>query len=144
MLDNLKLQLPDRIATLKKSPTNDALVTRSATVLGHIDGVVHGLTSSPVNDQDNDFLQDLLRERIMSLMGSANPATPPHAQVVEAESLAREYDSAIARYRTFIAAEVMPLTRSLGGTGLALDLQARPKTLPIDPNADEHARRGEE
>jgi len=144
LLDNLKLQLPDRIASLKKSPANDALVTRSSAVLGHIEGVVHGLTSSPVNDQDNDFLQDLLRERIMSLMGSANPATPPHAQLVEAESLAREYASAMTRYRTFIAAEVTPLTQSLGSTGLALDLQARPKTVPVDPSADEHARRGQE
>ncbi len=144
VLDNLKLQLPERVTTLKQSPANDAIVARSTALLAKIDTVVHTLTSSPINDQDNDFLQDLLRERIMSLMGSASIATPPQAQVIEARALAREYDTAMAGYRAFITAEVTPLAQSLGGAGLALDLNARPKTVPIDPNADEHARRREE
>ena len=144
LLDNLKLQLPERIAMLKKSPANETLVAQSTATLANIPGLVHNFTSSPINDQDNDFLRDLLRERIMSIMGSAGPVTPSQAIRVEARAIARDYAAAMQQYRAFLASDVTPLATTLGTSGLALDLQARPKTVPIDPNADEHARRGEQ
>ena len=47
------------------------------------------VTSNPANDQDNDFLTDLLRERLQSLLGSLSGtfAPPTHAQLREAAQL---------------------------------------------------------
>jgi hypothetical protein len=98
-----------------------------------------------VNDQDNDFLRDLLRERVFSLLGNVGPGTPPQTQVAEATVLAKEGRATLAAYRTFLQQQVGPLNAAFKTAGLAtLDLDALPPKTKPDPNADEHASRRSE
>ncbi len=102
------------------------------------------ISSQPVNDQDDDFLEDLLRERVLTFISDLGPGTPPPAQVSEGTALRREGDAALAGYRRFLAEQVRPLDAALRAAGLtALDLGALPAKQKPDPEADEHARRSE-
>jgi len=139
-LDNLRLQLPERIA----KATDPALADRARRVLAEATQVEKMISSQPVNDQDDDFLEDLLRERVLTFLGDLSPGAPTAAQVAEGDALRREGDAALTGYRAFIAARVHPLDIALRAAGAtALDLGAVPPTTKPDPNADEHARRGE-
>jgi hypothetical protein len=103
------------------------------------------ISSQPLNDQDNDFLRDLLRERVYSFAGDLGPGTPTQAEIDEAAALRRESDAALQTYRAFVSAQVRPLNEALRAAGVAvIDLRAVPAPLKADPNADEHARKDEE
>ena len=139
-LDNVRVQLPDRIAAIKDA----ALADRARAVLADAKRIEGTLSSQPVNDQDNDFLEDLLRERVLSFVGYLSPGAPTAAQVAESNALQREGVTALAGYRAFVEREVRPLNDALRAAGLTpLDLNALPAKMKPDPNADEHARRGE-
>ncbi|MDP9106376.1 MAG: hypothetical protein M3N49_10650 [Candidatus Eremiobacteraeota bacterium] len=139
-LDNVRVQLPDRIAAAKDA----TLADRARAVLADAKRIEGTLSSQPVNDQDNDFLEDLLRERVLSFIGYLSPGTPTAAQIAESTVLQREGATALASYRAFVDREVRPLDDALRAAGLApLDLNALPPKTKPDPNADEHARRGE-
>lgn len=139
-LDNVRLQLPDRIGAVKDA----ALASRARAVLAEAQRVENAISSQPVNDQDDDFLEDLLRERVLTFLFDLSPGPPTAAQLAEGAALRREGDAALARYRMFVAREVRPLSDALRAAGLvALDLNALPAKVKPDPNADEHARRSE-
>ncbi|HTD38043.1 MAG TPA: hypothetical protein VK669_11050 [Candidatus Limnocylindrales bacterium] len=139
-LDNVRDQLPSRIEKVADA----ALAARARAVLGEAKRVEDTISSQPVNDQDDDFLEDLLRERVLTFISDLTPGAPTAAQLAEGAALRREGDAALARYRTFVAREVRPLSDALRAAGLvALDLNALPPKTKPDPNADEHARRGE-
>ena len=139
-LDNLRLQLPERIAAAK----DPALAGRARAVLAEAQRVEGTISSQPVNDQDDDFLEDLLRERVLTFISDLGPGAPPPAQVSEGTALRREGDAALAGYRRFVAEQVRPLDAALRAAGLAaLDLGALPAKHKPDPEADEHARRSE-
>ncbi|MBV8750084.1 MAG: hypothetical protein JO103_10255, partial [Candidatus Eremiobacteraeota bacterium] len=139
-LDNLRLQLPERIA----KTTDPALADRAKRVLAEATQVERMISSQPVNDQDDDFLEDLLRERVLTFLSDLSPGAPTAAQIAEGDALRREGDAALTGYRAFIAARVHPLDVALRAAGAtALDLSAVPPKTKPDPNADEHARRGE-
>jgi hypothetical protein len=138
-LDNVRVQLPDRIAAIKDA----ALADRARAVLAEAKRIEGTISSQPVNDQDNDFLEDLLRERVLSLNGYLSPGTPTAAQVAESTALQREGATALATYRAFVDGQVRPLNDTLRAAGLSpVDLNALPPKTKPDPNADEHARRG--
>jgi hypothetical protein len=112
---------------------------RCSRPIGHVCDLEHGFTSQPDNSQD-DFLEDLLRERLMTFIGSASRSTPTAEQVREAGELTRETNVALARYRTFVAAEIMPLQQELERAGAALDLAAKPPPdAKLGLNVDERA-----
>ena len=137
-LDNVRVQLPDRIAAAK----DPALAERARAVLGEAQRVEGTISSQPVNDQDDDFLEDLLRERVLTFVGNLSPGTPTAAQLAESAALQREGTVVLAGYRAFLDTKVRPLNDALRGAGLnPLDLNALPPKVKPDPNADEHASR---
>jgi photosystem II stability/assembly factor-like uncharacterized protein len=137
-LDNLRVQLFERLVAIKDA----ALAERARAVLTEAQRIEGMLSSQPVNDQDNDFLQDLLRERVLTFVSNLAPGAPPEAQLVEGAALRREARVGLASYRAFVEGRVRPLSDALRAVGLgALDLQALPPRTKPDPNADEHARR---
>ena len=139
-LDNLRLQLPARSASSK----DPALAERARAVLAQAQRVEGTLSSQPLNDQDDDFLEDLLRERVLTFVNDLTPGAPPQAQLSEGAALRRESEAALAGYRRFVAEQVRPLDAALRAAGLApLDLNALPAETKPDPDADEHARRGD-
>ncbi|MDQ6940938.1 MAG: hypothetical protein M3169_00280 [Candidatus Eremiobacteraeota bacterium] len=138
-LDNVRVQLPDRI-TAAKDP---ALADRARAVLVEAKRVEGTISSQPVNDQDDDFLEDLLRERVLTFISNLSPGTPTAAQRSESTALQREGAVALAGYRAFVDRQVRPLNDALRAAGLSpVDLNALPPKIKPDPNADEHARRG--
>ena len=138
-LDNVRTQLPDRIAAAK----DPALADRARAVLAEAKRVEGTISSQPVNDQDDDFLEDLLRERVLTFSGNLSPGTPTAAQRAQNEALQREGAAALAGYRAFVERQVRPLNDALRTAGLSpVDLNALPPKVKHDPNADEHARRG--
>jgi photosystem II stability/assembly factor-like uncharacterized protein len=140
-LDNVRLQLGERAAGAK----DPQLAARAREVLAeahHLEGTI---SSQPVNDQDDDFLEDLLRERLLTFISDLTPGAPPQAQLIEAAALQRDGTAALDGYRRFMDGSVRPAEDALRQAGLAgLDLNALPAHSKPDPNADEHARRGEE
>jgi photosystem II stability/assembly factor-like uncharacterized protein len=139
VLDNVRAQLPDRIAASK----DPAFSERARAVLAEAKRVEGTISSQPVNDQDDDFLEDLLRERVLTFSSNLSPGTPTAAQSAESASLQHEGNVALAGYRTFVDRQVRPLNDALRAAGLnPLDLNALPAKVKPDPNADEHARRG--
>jgi hypothetical protein len=139
-LDNVRVQLPDRIAAIK----DPALAARARAVLAEAKRVEDTISSQPVNNQDDDFLEDLLRERVLTFIGNFSPGSPTGAQVAEAAVLQREGAAALASYRTFVERDVRPLNDALRAAGVTpVDLNALPPKTKPDPNADEHARRSE-
>jgi hypothetical protein len=112
-------------------------------VLAEAKRVEGTISSQPVNDQDDDFLEDLLRERVLTFVYDLSPGTPTAAQLAEGAALQRQGASALAGYRAFVERQVRPLNDALRAAGVAvLDLTALPPKVKPDPNADEHARRG--
>jgi photosystem II stability/assembly factor-like uncharacterized protein len=138
-LDNVRVQLPDRIAAAK----DPALADRARAVLAEAKRVEGTISSQPVNDQDDDFLEDLLRERVLTFISNLAPGTPTAAQSTESAALQREGAVALSSYHAFVDGQVRPLNDALRAGGLSpLDLNALPPKVKPDPNADEHARRG--
>jgi len=143
-LDNLQLQLPLRITALEKHPTTAATLAQARAALGQANRDAYTLSSHPENGQDNDFLRDLLRERVQSLVGIATTLSPTAEQTRESTALEREIDSALAAHDAFMRNRVRPLQAALTTAGVpAIDLAARPAK--PDPNApeDEHGDRRE-
>jgi photosystem II stability/assembly factor-like uncharacterized protein len=139
-LDNVRVQIPERLASIK-DPT---LAGRARTVLAEAKRLEDSISSQPVNDQDDDFLEDLLRERVLTFLSDLSPGTPTGPQYAEGAQLQHEGSAALARYRDFVDRSVNPLNDALRAAGLAaVDLNALPPKTKPDPNADEHARRGE-
>ncbi len=134
-LDNLRLQLPERIAAAK----DPALAERARGVLAEAQRVEGTISSQPVNDQDDDFLEDLLRERVLTFISDLGPGAPPPAQ------LARRSAAARGRGR---AGRLPPLRGRAGRRSTRRCARpacgARPGRAAgqdkPDPDADEHAR----
>jgi photosystem II stability/assembly factor-like uncharacterized protein len=139
-LDNVRVQIPDRLTAIK----DPALAERARAVLAEAKRVEATISSQPVNDQDNDFLEDLLRERVLTFITDLSPGPPTEPQRVEGLALVREGSAARTRFRDFESGYVRPLNDALRAAGLQpLDLNAVPPKTKPDPNADEHARRGD-
>jgi len=143
-LDNVQGQIPDRLATLPVSAS--ATVARAHDVLAAATREAHVLSSYPVNGQDNDFLRDLLRERVQSLLGNATVLAPTAEQARESAALLSEIDAALAQHAAFMRDRVAPLQTALHDAGSApLDLAAKPAKPKPGEKLDEHGeRRGDD
>jgi photosystem II stability/assembly factor-like uncharacterized protein len=145
VLDNLRLQLPLRAKHLDGAAGDAALLARLQTLAAGSQEIERLFTSQPDNSQDDDFLEDLLRERLVTFIGSASRSTPTNEAVREAGELARATSAALERYRTFVATEITPLQHELAGTGTPLDLAEKPAPDPKPgPAVDERADRRDE
>jgi photosystem II stability/assembly factor-like uncharacterized protein/HPt (histidine-containing phosphotransfer) domain-containing protein len=140
-LDNVRLQLAERAPALKDA----ALAGRARAVAAEAKRIEDSISSQPVNDQDDDFLRDLLRERVLSMLNNLGAGKPPQSQVTEVTALAKESRAAVTAYRTFLQQQVGPLNAAFTSVGVVtLDLNALPPKTKPDPNADEHASRRSE
>jgi photosystem II stability/assembly factor-like uncharacterized protein len=139
-LDNVRLQV-DALA----APTDAALAERARSTRDAAVRLEATISSQPVNDQDDDFLEDLLRERVLTFLSDLGTGVPTQAELAEGATLQREGAAALARYHAFVTGEVLPLDAALRAAGRPpIDLRATPAPTKRDPNADEHARRGED
>jgi photosystem II stability/assembly factor-like uncharacterized protein len=142
VLDNLRLQLTARATALATAAGDSAIAARLRELGTQSAQIESGLTSQPNNSQDDDFLEDLVRERLTTLIDSASRSTPTAEQVREAGELERDTATVLERYRTFLADEITPLQHELARTGAPLDLAAKPPPdLKPGPDTDERAAR---
>jgi hypothetical protein len=78
------------------------------------------LTSDPKNDQDDDFLPDMLRERLQALwftfQGARVPPTP--AQTAELSALSAVEANASAEYANVMKSDVTSLNSALTAAGM--------------------------
>jgi hypothetical protein len=78
-LSAVALEAPLRAALLKKS--GDAALAQSVAASGEAaTALIPTITSNPRNDQDDDFIKDVLRERIQSLFYTFTSFAPPTAE----------------------------------------------------------------
>ncbi|HET7813066.1 MAG TPA: hypothetical protein VFL13_01700 [Candidatus Baltobacteraceae bacterium] len=79
------------------------------------------ITQNPVNDQDNDFLTDILRERLQTALGYPNFGPPPQSQVEQAEQIHALTNNRMRAVAAF-EQQVRALNAQLAGQNLpALD-----------------------
>jgi photosystem II stability/assembly factor-like uncharacterized protein len=142
-LDNLELQLPERIAALANA--NPAVAAHARDALAEAQSEAAVLTSHPVNGQDNDFLRDLLRERVQSLIGIATLLSPTEPQVRESAALRAELEPELTRHAAFMRERIAPLQAELTSAGQKpVDLQATPPPVKAGDHVDEHGSRSED
>lgn len=143
-LDNLQLQLPSRITALEKRATATATLAQARAALAQANRDASTLSSHPENGQDNDFLRDLLRERVQSLLAIATTLSPTAEQTRESASLEGETDRALMTHEAFMRNRVHQLQAALIAAGLpSIDLAARPtKPDPSLPHDEHGDRRG--
>jgi len=143
-LDALADQLPARIAALGKVRASPALALEATHIRQSAALEAAELSSHPQNGQDNDFLQDLLRERVQSLIAIASTLSPTDEQLRESDAVRREVDAALVAHATFMRERVAPLQRAFGVNGIApIDFAAKPALPTHDDSADEHGERRE-
>ena len=143
-LDNLRAQIPERLARIPT--TANATAVRARDALDAATQEARVMSSYPLNGQDNDFLRDLLRERVQSLLASASTLAPTAEEHRESVALLREIDDELERHAAFMRDRVAPLQAALRDAGIGpLDLAAKPAKPKAGERQDEHgARRGDE
>ncbi len=82
-----------------RSPRSRTRRSRSARApsLAEAQRIESSISSQPVNDQDDDFLEDLLRERVLTFVGDLSPGAPTGARCTEGTALRRESAAAASR-----------------------------------------------
>ena len=144
VLDNVELQVPQRLAALRGRPATANVVTAGASVLADAHRIAGTLSSHPQNGQDNDFLRDLLRERVMALLNVTTTLSPTAEQTRESIVLAGEIDRALQSNDAFVRSELTPFQTALAAAGQpGLDLAARPPKPDPKIRRDEYGERRE-
>lgn len=116
-LDGLDKKLDDRTLLAK----NDAKLAESiASARTAAASVRASLSSNPRNDQDDDFLPDMLRERLQALWYSLDGAryAPTPAEAIELSALNRALADASAQYGNLMNGDVARLDAALKAAGL--------------------------
>jgi len=115
-LDSLDHKLDDRT---KRAASNAQLVAMLATARRDASKVRAALTSSPTNDQDDDFLPDMVRERLQALYFQLSGAqyAPTTAELRELDALGSVQADASSRYRKLIDGDVAALDAALKTAG---------------------------
>jgi photosystem II stability/assembly factor-like uncharacterized protein len=79
VLSAVDIEAPLRAADLKKSGNAElAERVRAAGAAAH--ALIASMTSNPRNDQDDDFIEDVLRERVLSMLYTFTSFAPPTAE----------------------------------------------------------------
>ena len=142
VLDNVALQLPGRIDSLAKLPGAQALLADARATLEEANGEATALSSHPQNAQDDDFLRDVLRERVLSLMNVTSTLSPTAEQTRESAALLRDVDVVLAAHERLLRERIAPLQTALAAAKLTpLDLAARPAPPAPGERRDEHGSR---
>jgi len=103
VLSTVAKEAPLRAAALRQ---RDAALSADAAKAGtQASALIATITSNPQNDQDDDFLEDQLRERIQGVLGSfVSFSRPTQAQRQECDALHALTEARLAAYRSFAAA----------------------------------------
>jgi photosystem II stability/assembly factor-like uncharacterized protein len=115
-LDALDIKLDDRS---KRAASNAGLLAMLSAARRGASKVRAELTSSPTNDQDDDFLTDMLRERLQALYFQLSGAqyAPTTAELRELDALGGMQADASSRYRRLIDGDVAALDAALKSAG---------------------------
>lgn len=120
---------------------NDALVARLDALKAHAQELQGSITLNPKADQDDDFLTDLLRERLQSLIFTFDAFDAPSASVVaEAGTLQKLADARMAAVDRFLRAEVGPVDAQLQSMHLPSLLTASAAAVRPAGSADSGSR----
>jgi hypothetical protein len=96
-----------RKATIAKSTPGDPLIARLDALKNKAASLQASITSNPRADQDDDFLRDLLRERVQSLLFTFDTfKTPTAAQQREGTLLHQLTNERVAAVDRFMQTEV--------------------------------------
>jgi hypothetical protein len=111
-LDAIQTQLADR---RKAAGGNNALVKKIDAVQAALVKLRHVFTSNPQGGQDDDFLEDMLRERQQALMGSMSGSfQPPTAALIsEGDVLHALFVTTDGAYHAFVGGDVASLNAAL-------------------------------
>ncbi len=142
VLDNVQLELPNRIALLTKMPAARSLLASARATLDLANTEAAALSSHPQNGQDDDFLRDVLRERVLTLMNVTSTLSPTAEQTRESAAILAEVDVALAAHERLMSERIAPLQTALANAKLVpLDLDARPAAPTPGERRDEHGSR---
>lgn len=116
-LDALDKNLDARSKQAKGDPR---LADMIAVVKSGASSVRAPLTSSPKNDQDDDYLPDMLRERLQALWYTIEGSryAPTQAQLAELQVLASIQTEDSSRYVSFMTGQVAALDVALKAAGM--------------------------
>jgi hypothetical protein len=117
-LDAIQSQLADR---RRAAAANSALVSQIDAAHATLVSLRAALTSNPQGDQDDDFLQDMVRERQQSLMGSMSGSfqPPTAALVTEGQTLHSLFIRIDSDYRSFVSRDLASLNAAISAAKLA-------------------------
>lgn len=108
-----------RKSTLEQTGSGDALAARLDAVRARGTALQASITSNPRADQDDDFLRDLLRERVQSLLFTFDTfRTPTAAQQHEGTLLHALTGERMRAVDAFVRGDVQPLNTELRKRGL--------------------------
>ncbi len=140
-LDRTRAEIGARRAAIK-DPAAGAEADKLTAAAQALEDAV---TTNPRNSQDNDFLVDLVRERLLSLRGTIGSTydAPRGGQKDEGAVLSRLADERFAEYQTYTKR-----TADFDRTLVRLGIPSLAKTLVIPSKTkgphDENARRGDD
>lgn len=117
-LDAIQTQLADR---RKAAASNGALVSQIDQAQKTLISVRAALTSDPQGDQDDDFLQDMVRERQQALMGSMSGSfqPPTAALLTEGQTLHSLFTRIDGDYHSFVGRDIASLNAAFTSAKLA-------------------------
>lgn len=118
-LSTILNETPRRTSALNASH-NGALALRVAAAAAQAKLLLLSITQNPVNDQDDDFLADVLRERVQTQMGTfgGSPGPPTAAQLRENAALHALTNERLQAVDKFRAGVLGPLDAALQAAGL--------------------------
>jgi hypothetical protein len=125
---------------------NSALALRLSGAAAKADELLLSITQNPVNDQDNDFLTDVLRERLQTEIGyaSSNFGPVPQAQAQQIAELHALTNGRERAFKAFAATELRAVNEQLRAAKLpaVTTLTKQPKIYNPGGGADD--RRGDD
>jgi photosystem II stability/assembly factor-like uncharacterized protein len=105
VLSTVQIEAPLRAAALAANPALAAQVTAAG---NQAKALIATISSDPANDQDNDFFEDVLRERLQSMLGTFTAFTAPtreqRRESAVLQALTRDRLAACAAFGTQIDA----------------------------------------
>ncbi len=138
--DDVQIQLNARLPAFAAANATAAAAARAAIAEAKAEADI--LTCHPINGQDDDFLRDLLRERLQAQLDDTGPLSPTEAELREGAALHSEIDAALKRHDAFMRDQIAPLQGALTAAGLKpIDFAEKPPEPKKGEPVDEHGSR---
>jgi photosystem II stability/assembly factor-like uncharacterized protein len=118
MLSTVLNEAPLRTAALNKAQKG-ALALQVAAAASEAKLLLLSITQNPVNDQDDDFFTDVLRERLQTQMGAFGGGVPTAAQLTENAALHALTNQRLRAVAAFEAGMLTQVDAALGAAKLA-------------------------